>query len=158
MKGKNELRLVVMCENVCKKIQLQQRLESIKAKLNSKKEQLERLNKQQEAILNKKDTFNSFTSPLSSSTSSSMTNSSISESHLYPTSPLFSQGTDMNLLSPELVLNSSMMLKNSTPYDTKNAFILSPDLIFNENLRASSDHENQTEYNVAQNSNGARAR
>lgn len=147
VKGKNELRIVVMCENVCKKIKLQQRLESIKAKLSSRKEQLERLNKQQEAILNKKDTFNSFlTSPLSSSTSSSMTNSSISESHLFPISPSYnnsSQCNDTNLLSPELSQNSNMLVKNSTPYDMKNAFILSPEINFDENsnLRPSRDRE-----------------
>lgn len=149
-----------MCENVCKKIQLQQRLESIKAKIGSRKEQLERLNKQQEAILNKKDTFTSFlTSPLSSSTSSSMTNSSISESHLFPISPSYnyhnnnSQCNDTNLLSPELVQNSNMLVKNSTPYDIKNAFILSPDLNYNEtsNLRSSRDPEDYT--NKARDSN-----
>lgn len=149
VKGKNELRLVIMCENVCKKIQLQQRLESIKAKLNSRREQLERLNRQQEAILNKKEEFTSFTSPLSSSTSSSMTNSSISESHLYPNSPSYnnSQCNDTNLLSPELVQNSNMLVKNSTPYDMKNAaFIMSPNMnyIENSNLRSSSDHEDYT--------------
>lgn len=147
-----------MCENVCKKIQLQQRLESLKAKIGSRKEQLERLNKQQEAILNKKDTFASFlTSPLSSSTSSSMTNSSISESHLFPISPTYNNNNneynDTNLLSPELVQNSNILVKNSTPYDIKNAFILSPDLNYNEtsNLRSSRDHEDYT--NKARDSN-----
>lgn len=137
VRGKQELRLVIMCENICKKIQLQQRVESIKAKLKEKKLELERMNKKQETILlnannknnYKSNAFTSFTSPLSSSTSSSMTNSSISESHLFPASPPFNQLDASDVLSPEISLkeNTNAFIKNSTPNDFKSSTILSPD-------------------------------
>ena len=120
-----------MCENICKKIQLQQRVEKIKAKLTLKKEELDRLNKQQEELLlttsKSKSPTNLFTSPLSSSASSSMTNSSISESHLFPLSPPFNHS---NVLSPELTnqgQTNNIIIKNSTPYDFKSSSILTPD-------------------------------
>ena len=53
VKGKNELRLVVMAENVCKKIKCQQRIEQIKKILTEKKADLERLGKQEDLIFKK---------------------------------------------------------------------------------------------------------
>ena len=53
VKGKNELRLVVMAENVCKKIKCQQRLEQIKKLLQDKRNELERLSKQEESLFRK---------------------------------------------------------------------------------------------------------
>ncbi len=53
VKGKNELRLVVMAENVCKKIKCQQRLEQIKKLLQDKRNELERLSKQEENLFRK---------------------------------------------------------------------------------------------------------
>lgn len=53
VKGKNELRLVVMAENVCKKIKHQQQLEIIKKKLKEKHLELENILKQEELIFKK---------------------------------------------------------------------------------------------------------
>jgi len=58
VKGKNELRLVVMAENVCKKIKCQQRLEQIKKILQEKRSELERLSKQEEGLLKKYSCLN----------------------------------------------------------------------------------------------------
>jgi hypothetical protein len=53
VKGKSELRLVVMGESVCKKIKFQQRAEAIKRGLHEKKSDLERVNKQHMELLKK---------------------------------------------------------------------------------------------------------
>ena len=117
-----------MCENVCKKIQLQQRMESLKSALNKKKTELERISKQQELILSKNQgLMSSFASPLSSSNSSSLTNSSISDSlNIFPISPTLDQDLNLTSLSPE-IQNLHVLIKNSTPFDTKNTSIIRPD-------------------------------
>ena len=77
---------MVMCENICKKIQLQQRLEHLKLLLSEKKSELERIQKQQDDIQscsNKAHLLPTFTSPTSSS-SNSLTNSSTSDSYCSP--------------------------------------------------------------------------
>lgn len=131
VRGKHDLRLVVMCENVCKKIQLQQRVESLKKKLENKKKELERLTKQQDSILSNinKNVISSFASPLSSSTSSSITNSSISESHIFSPSPSYALNASQ-LLSPDMQginnNNINKAVQNSTPNDLKTSTILSP--------------------------------
>jgi len=117
-----------MCENVCKKIQLQQRLDSLKSSLATKQAELERVNRQQDALIQslvKKASLASFTSPTlsNSSTSSSMTSSSISESHLYSPVPT-------NEAQQEF---ASLLIKNSTPNDLKDSLIISPaSVYFNE--------------------------
>ncbi len=114
-----------MCENVCKKIQLQQRLDSLKSSLATKQAELERVNRQQDALIQslvKKASLASFTSPTlsNSSTSSSMTSSSISESHLYSPVPT-------NEAQQEF---ASLLIKNSTPNDLKDSLIISPASVY----------------------------
>jgi len=116
---------VIMCENVCKKIQLQQRLDSLKSSLATKQAELERVNRQQDALIQslvKKASLASFTSPTlsNSSTSSSMTSSSISESHLYSPVPT-------NEAQQEF---ASLLIKNSTPNDLKDSLIISPASVY----------------------------
>lgn len=53
VRNKQELRLVIMCENICKKIQLKQRYTKLKQMINDKKLELERITKQEENILKK---------------------------------------------------------------------------------------------------------
>ncbi len=116
---------MIMCENVCKKIQLQQRLDSLKSSLATKQAELERVNRQQDALIQslvKKASLASFTSPTlsNSSTSSSMTSSSISESHLYSPVPT-------NEAQQEF---ASLLIKNSTPNDLKDSLIISPASVY----------------------------
>lgn len=123
-----------MCENVCKKIQLQQRVESIKSMISAKKAELDRANKQQDSLIAKATSSNSVvltnntcTSPLSSSTTSSMTGSSISESQLYPPSPMSDRNNNTAMLSPGLHHEySNILIKNSTPLELKSSSVISP--------------------------------
>ncbi len=111
-----------MCENVCKKIQLQQRVEKLKSSLEKKRAELNNVNKQQEALIQslyKKVSLGSFTSPTisNSSTSSSLTSSCISESHLLY-SPVTANNTQQEF--------SNLLIKNSTPNELKNSLIIPP--------------------------------
>jgi hypothetical protein len=53
VRNKLELRLVIMCENICKKIQLKQRYAKLKQKISDKKLELERISMQEESIRKK---------------------------------------------------------------------------------------------------------
>ena len=53
VRGKLELRLVIMAENICKKIQLKQRYAKLKQMITDKKLELDRISKQEEAIRKK---------------------------------------------------------------------------------------------------------
>jgi len=53
VRGKLELRLVIMAENICKKIQLKQRYAKLKQIISDKKLELDRITKQEETILKK---------------------------------------------------------------------------------------------------------
>ena len=107
-----------MCENICKKIQLQQRLEHLKLLLSEKKSELERIQKQQDAILSssKAHLLPTFTSPTSSS-SNSLTNSSTSDSYCSP-SFSFSHPIQTTMSVESMPHNKSSIVAsviNSTP-------------------------------------------
>lgn len=119
-------------------------MESLKSALTKKKIEFEQLSKQQELILFKKQyLLSSFTSPLSSSNSSSLTNSSISGSQqMFPISPTLDKELNLTSLSP-LTQNSHIFIKNSTPLDTKNTSIIRP-----ESEYAHGDYNAQIDYRI----------
>ena len=143
VKGKNELRLVVIAENVCKKIQCQQRIDQIKKILSEKKLDLERVLKQEEFIY-KKYGIKKINSPVfspktnfstpnidslwsSTISSNSTNNANIVVNEL---SPMFSTSgviSESSLITSTSVSNSSSFSSsatNSSLTNTKNVILI----------------------------------
>ncbi|RNA14749.1 general receptor for phosphoinositides 1-associated scaffold -like isoform X1 [Brachionus plicatilis] len=145
VKGKNELRLVIMAENVCKKIQCQQRIDQIEKILAEKKLDLERVRKQEEFILKKYGIAqismpsppfrpaSRFSTPNVNSMSSSTTSSNSTNNATTPTnemSPMFSTSgvvSECSAITSTSVSNSSSFSSsatNSSLTNTKNVILV----------------------------------
>ena len=125
VKNKNELRLVIMCENVCKKIQLQQRAEKIRKMLTEKRSELEKIEAEQNRILIKYKN-KEFSSPLPNS--STIFNST-------PILPLGSKPSN----DYSLILSPSEISKN----DSTNSAIIKVDSQLSSSSSSSSTSLNQ---------------
>lgn len=124
IKSKNEIRLVVMAEQVCKKIQLQLKMEHIKKLLAEKKALVDTLNSKQESILKKltisNEPNNHSNEQISSKTDlTESSSSSSSSSSVIPVSS--SQFLDSFLMNNLLKSNNSSLTNSSCTTSTNSA-------------------------------------
>ncbi|CAF0707852.1 unnamed protein product [Brachionus calyciflorus] len=159
VKGKNELRLVVMAENVCKKIQYQQRIEQIKNILIEKKLELERICNQEELIYKKYgithinipspiiNPKNGFSTPnINSMSASSSSGSSSASANLVISpvneTPFMSPNLSTSGIVTESSINTSTSVSNSSSFSTNSSLTNSKNMIIIKNSTPNENFSN----------------
>ena len=110
VRNKLELRLVIMCENICKKIQLKQRYAKLKQKISDKKLELERISMQEESIRKKY----LISSPLNNTNNNVIIeNSSFISPNQISSSEFINNSTPNNNINELLIMSSSSSCSSS---------------------------------------------